>query len=97
MKDDVKFQQLPRKSRPQPGKTLARRRFRLGGIEVIAAGPPDGGTPILFVHGAFAGAWMWDEVFLPYFAVLIANAVRPRALNVSTERPPVAPNRHLGG
>ncbi|HEY5762621.1 MAG TPA: alpha/beta hydrolase [Rhodocyclaceae bacterium] len=68
MKDDVKFQQLPRKSRPQPGKTLARRRFRLGGIEVIAAGPPDGGTPILFVHGAFAGAWMWDEVFLPYFA-----------------------------
>ena len=25
-------------------------------------------TPLLFVHGAFAGAWVWDEHFLPYFA-----------------------------
>ncbi len=25
-------------------------------------------TPILFVHGAFAGAWCWEEYFLPYFA-----------------------------
>lgn len=25
-------------------------------------------TPVLFVHGAFAGAWCWDEYFLPYFA-----------------------------
>ncbi|WP_353571324.1 alpha/beta hydrolase [Candidatus Albibeggiatoa sp. nov. BB20] len=24
--------------------------------------------PLLFVHGAFAGAWCWDEYFLPYFA-----------------------------
>jgi pimeloyl-ACP methyl ester carboxylesterase len=24
--------------------------------------------PLLFVHGAFGGAWMWDEHFLPYFA-----------------------------
>jgi pimeloyl-ACP methyl ester carboxylesterase len=24
--------------------------------------------PILFVHGAFAGAWCWEEYFLPYFA-----------------------------
>ncbi len=27
-------------------------------------------TPLLFVHGAFAGAWVWDEHFLPYFAGL---------------------------
>jgi len=25
-------------------------------------------TPLLFVHGAFTGAWCWDEHFLPYFA-----------------------------
>lgn len=24
--------------------------------------------PILFVHGAFAGAWCWAEYFLPYFS-----------------------------
>lgn len=23
---------------------------------------------MLFVHGAFGGAWMWEDVFLPYFA-----------------------------
>jgi pimeloyl-ACP methyl ester carboxylesterase len=31
--------------------------------EAAAAGPP-----ILFLHGAFAGAWMWREIFMPYFA-----------------------------
>lgn len=25
-------------------------------------------TPLLFVHGAFGGAWLWDQHFLPYFA-----------------------------
>ncbi len=25
-------------------------------------------NPILFVHGAFHGAWAWEEYFLPYFA-----------------------------
>ena len=25
-------------------------------------------TPLLFVHGAFGGAWYWQEHFLPYFA-----------------------------
>jgi pimeloyl-ACP methyl ester carboxylesterase len=25
-------------------------------------------TPILFVHGAWHGAWCWEENFLPYFA-----------------------------
>ncbi|MDX5362588.1 MAG: alpha/beta hydrolase [Pseudazoarcus pumilus] len=24
--------------------------------------------PLLFVHGAYTGAWCWDEHFLPYFA-----------------------------
>ena len=24
--------------------------------------------PLLFVHGAFVGAWCWDEYFLPWFA-----------------------------
>jgi pimeloyl-ACP methyl ester carboxylesterase len=26
------------------------------------------GVPILFIHGAFSGAWCWDEHFMPYFA-----------------------------
>jgi pimeloyl-ACP methyl ester carboxylesterase len=25
-------------------------------------------TPLLFVHGAWHGAWCWDETFMPYFA-----------------------------
>jgi len=25
-------------------------------------------TPLIFVHGAWHGAWCWDEHFLPYFA-----------------------------
>ena len=25
-------------------------------------------APILFLHGAFAGAWCWAEQFMPYFA-----------------------------
>lgn len=25
-------------------------------------------TPLLFIHGAWHGAWCWDEFFLPYFA-----------------------------
>lgn len=32
---------------------------------------PDGAarpTPLLFVHGAFTGAWCWEEHFLPFFA-----------------------------
>ena len=27
-------------------------------------------VPLLFVHGAFAGAWCWDEHFLGYFSAL---------------------------
>jgi pimeloyl-ACP methyl ester carboxylesterase len=32
---------------------------------------PDGGSPhppLLFVHGAYVGAWCWAEYFLPFFA-----------------------------
>ncbi|AWK88025.1 alpha/beta hydrolase [Azospirillum thermophilum] len=25
-------------------------------------------APLLFVHGAFSGAWIWDETFLPWFS-----------------------------
>lgn len=25
-------------------------------------------TPLLFVHGAYAGAWLWQEHYLPFFA-----------------------------
>ena len=57
---------------------------------------------VCFFGAVVATGWLrWTmvalAVFLPYFAVLIANAVKPRALNVSTNRPPVTPNRHLGG
>lgn len=30
-------------------------------------GSPSGAPPVLFVHGAFCGAWIWAETFLPYF------------------------------
>jgi pimeloyl-ACP methyl ester carboxylesterase len=38
-------------------------------LEVISKSPPEGGrpTPLLFVHGAWHGAWCWDEYFLDYF------------------------------
>ncbi|HLB49446.1 MAG TPA: alpha/beta fold hydrolase [Anaerolineales bacterium] len=39
-------------------------------LEVITRQPASGAhpTPLLFVHGAWHGAWCWDETFLPYFA-----------------------------
>jgi pimeloyl-ACP methyl ester carboxylesterase len=41
-----------------------------GQLEIIEARPRAGGAgrPLLFVHGAFAGAWCWSRHFLPYFA-----------------------------
>ncbi len=43
---------------------------RFHDLEVIARTPagPACDMPLLFVHGAFAGAWCWDEHFLPFFA-----------------------------
>lgn len=39
-------------------------------LEIISRSPntPSNKPALLFVHGAFAGAWCWDEYFLPYFA-----------------------------
>jgi pimeloyl-ACP methyl ester carboxylesterase len=39
-------------------------------LEVIDKGPARDSqkTPLLFVHGAWHGAWCWDEHFLDYFA-----------------------------
>lgn len=45
-------------------------------LEVLHAVPEDAAAakaaasrpPLLFVHGAFCGAWIWQEHFLPYFA-----------------------------
>jgi pimeloyl-ACP methyl ester carboxylesterase len=39
-------------------------------LEIISHPPagPAKPTPLLFVHGAFCGAWIWAEKFLPWFA-----------------------------
>lgn len=50
------------------GSEVVSRERRIGGLEVRSCARPAGGVPILFVHGAFAGAWMWDELYLPLFA-----------------------------
>ncbi len=36
-------------------------------------------TPLLFVHGAYAGAWAWESHFLPFFA---AHGYRAYALSL---------------
>ncbi len=42
----------------------------LDGIELFSCHAPQGaGSPeLLFVHGAFAGGWMWTETFMPFLA-----------------------------
>ena len=39
-------------------------------LEVLARKPVDRPhpTPLLFVHGSFSSAWVWDRHFLPFFA-----------------------------
>jgi pimeloyl-ACP methyl ester carboxylesterase len=39
-------------------------------LEILRRAPSqsDRAFPLLFVHGAFVGAWCWDEYFLPWFA-----------------------------
>jgi len=55
-----------------------------GGLEVISRQPPEKvsprRTPLLFLHGAYAAAWCWDEHFLPYFA---AQGYESHALSFS--------------
>ena len=43
---------------------------RFGELEVITRVPQGKAhdTPLLFIHGAYAAAWCWDEHFLPFFA-----------------------------
>ena len=40
-------------------------------LEIFRRNPsskPKSKTPIVFVHGAFTGAWCWNEHFLTWFA-----------------------------
>jgi pimeloyl-ACP methyl ester carboxylesterase len=39
-------------------------------LELLSHTPsrPNGKAPLLFVHGAWHGAWCWEKNFLPYFA-----------------------------
>jgi pimeloyl-ACP methyl ester carboxylesterase len=39
-------------------------------LEVITTEARDPGSrpPILFIHGSYCGAWVWQEHFIPYFA-----------------------------
>lgn len=50
--------------------TVTRTSEQVGGLELLShlPGASSSRTPLLFVHGAFAGAWCWDAHFLPYFA-----------------------------
>ncbi|MDR0777108.1 MAG: alpha/beta hydrolase [Azonexus sp.] len=40
------------------------------GLELLSCSPRRHSSrpPLLFIHGAFAGAWMWSETFMPFFA-----------------------------
>lgn len=42
----------------------------LNGLELFSWHPknPTEKPALLFIHGAFAGGWMWTETFMPYFA-----------------------------
>jgi len=42
----------------------------IGGLEVFSCLPTRKSRkqPLLFIHGAFAGGWMWTETFMPHFA-----------------------------
>lgn len=42
----------------------------VNGIEIHSCLPEHatGKPPLLFVHGAFAGGWMWTETFMPFLA-----------------------------
>lgn len=40
-------------------------------LEIFRSTPATGDShhaPILFVHGSYSGAWIWNEKFMPYFA-----------------------------
>jgi pimeloyl-ACP methyl ester carboxylesterase len=59
----------------EPASGSRRRRNKAGvamALEVLSRLPAQarGKAPLLFVHGAWHGAWCWDEHFLAYFAEL---------------------------
>ncbi len=62
----------------------------VAGREVISCLPSQSTTktPLLFVHGAFAGGWMWLDTFLPWFAQAgyPCHAVSLRGHGGSTDR-----------
>jgi len=45
-------------------------RSRFGDLEVLCQTPTGKAreTPLLFIHGAYTGAWCWNEAFMPWFA-----------------------------
>lgn len=42
----------------------------INGLEIFSCLPKGKSKqpPLLFIHGAFAGGWMWTETFMPHFA-----------------------------
>ena len=44
--------------------------YKINGIEVFSCMPAGRAErpPLLFVHGAFAGGWMWTDTFMPFLA-----------------------------
>ena len=60
-------------------------------LEILSRLPKERTThaPLLFVHGAYTGAWCWDEYFLPYFAErgFEAHAVSLRGHGASPVQP----------
>ncbi|OBH07052.1 alpha/beta hydrolase [Mycobacterium sp. E2699] len=61
-------------------------------LEVIEKGPAgdSGKTPLVFVHGAYHGAWCWNEHFLDFFA---ARDYRSLALSLRGHGNSPAPSR----
>jgi len=59
-------------------------------LEVVTTKPPAEArpTPLLFIHGAWHGAWCWTEHFLPYFAQhnYISHALSLRGHGNSEDR-----------
>lgn len=59
-------------------------------LEVITRAPKGAAhpTPLLFVHGAYGGAWVWDQHFLPFFAEhgFVAHALSLRGHGESEGR-----------
>jgi non-heme chloroperoxidase len=74
------------------GATLHRTRSGLELLHAAAAGDARSAVPVLFVHGAYVGAWCWAEHFLPHFAGagFDAYAVSLRGHGASTHRASLA-------